>query len=200
MCEKLPRPRGRTLKRSNEELHAKYCKLAHWLVGRYKKKFNLTDERADDLEHSLLVKLFQAPTSYRNPAGIHLILRTKMFDLIEHMMLGEFDKEITVGLMQAPTRSDEAQAYRDRPDPTPHEERILDALHIPAVLGRLESLRSPERVVLGMSFGIDGFDEFDDYWIARRLGKTKQWVSMKRKQAVFKIQASMGLRQTGEGI
>lgn len=198
MPQRLRRLHGCSLKSSNEKLLEKYCKLAHWLVGRYKKKFQLSDERADDLEHSLLVVLFQAPAAYRNPAGIHLIFRTKLQDLIQAAL--KHEREISAGLMQAPERCDEDLPYEDRADQTPHEAIMHDALVAPVALARLEELRSPERVVLGLSFGLEGFEQMSDYWISRRLGKTEAWVAWKRKQAIFKLQASMGLAQTAEGL
>ena len=198
MPTRLERPRGRHLARSNEELLKKYCKLAHWLVGRYKRRFKLSDEQADDLEHSLLVVLFQAPTSYRNPAGIHLIFRTKLQDLIQAAL--KHEREISAGLMQSPERCEEPLPYEDPADPIPHEQRIHDALTAPAVLSKIDALSSPERAVLGLTYGVDGCEELDDYWIARRLGKTKAWVAWKRKQAIFKLQGLMGLRETAEGL
>jgi len=136
--------------------------------------------------------LFQAPSAYRNPAGIHLIFRTRLQNVMRTILKRE--AESPMGLMHF---GPGLKLIDKPPKLEPHLNGMGDLGH---ALKKLETLSSPERAVLGMSFGIDGYDEFGDYSIARRLGKTKSWVRWKRKRAIFKMQNAMGLKETEDGL
>ncbi len=183
---------GRRLKSSNEHLLKKYGNLAKYVAGKYAKSFRLTREQTEDLVQSLLVVIFRARPSYRNPKGISIILKTQASRLIRRTI--KHEPEIRMGLL----RGGEGLAVIDAPPPL--EPHLNGQADLPKALRNLERLTSPERVVLGMTYGIDGFGEFKDASIAIKVGRSKTWVSLKRKQAIFKLQASLGLERTQEGL
>ena len=183
---------GRRLKTSNERLLEKYGNLAKYVAGKYAKSFRLTREQTEDLVQSLLVVIFRARPSYRNPKGISIILKTQMRDLIRRTI--KHEPEIRMGLL----RGGEGLAIIDSPPALePHLNGHAD---LPRALRNLECLSSPERAVLGMTYGIDGYGDFSDATIAIKVGRSKTWVSLKRKQAIFKLQSSMGVSRSDVGI
>lgn len=183
---------GRRLKASNEQLLEKYGNLAKYIAGKYAKSFRLTREQTEDLVQSLLVVIFRARPSYRNPKGISIILKTQMRDLIRRTI--KHEPEVRMGLL----RGGEGLAIIDMPPPL--EPHLNGRADLPRALRNLDCLSSPERVVLGMTYGLEGFAEFSDASIAIKVGRSKSWVSQKRKQAIFKLQSSMGLNRSDAGV
>lgn len=185
---------GRRLKSSNEQLLQKYGNLAKHAVGKYARAFRLTRDQAEDLLHSLLVELFRAPRSYRNRRGISILIGSRIKDFT-YGFKGSLHRK-----RNRTVRLDDAFTEGDEPGILPDERKIHNSILAPAVLTQLEQLSSPERAVLGLSFGIEGHREMSDAMIAIRLGKPKEWVEMKRKQGIFKIQRLMGIERTAEGL
>jgi DNA-directed RNA polymerase specialized sigma subunit len=173
------------LKRSNEVLLKKYGNLAKFIAGKSARSFRLSREQTDDLYHSLLVLMFRAPNSYRNYRGISVIFKTRLNELIRRILKSE--QETYMGLIP------EGVGLKTIEPPTDPQSKLNISLDIPAMLARLDRLSSPERAVIGMSFGVDSYAEFSDDLIARRLGKKKSWVSQKRKAGIEKLRAEMGL-------
>jgi RNA polymerase sigma factor (sigma-70 family) len=183
---------GRRLKASNEILLERYGNLAKYVAGKYAKSFKLSREQTEDLVQSLMLVIFKARPSYRNPKGISIILKTQIRDLIGRTI--KHEPEIRMGLL----RGGEGLAMIDAPPAL--EPHLNGKADLPRALQNLDCLSSPERVVIGMTYGLEGFGEFSDTSIAIRVGRSKSWVSMKRKQAIFKLQNSMGLDRTDAGL
>ena len=188
----LRRLHGQRLKRSNERLLAQYGNLAKYIAGRYARSFRLSREQAEDLTQTLLAAIFRAPASYRNPKGISVILRTKGSNAIRQIIKSE--PEIRMGLLRG---GEGLKTLEEPPGLEPHLNGHGD---LGTALRFFDRLSSPERVVLSMSFGLDGFEEFRDDAIVRRLGKSKSWVSMKRRQALFKLQDFMKVPNSTDGL
>lgn len=187
------RLRGASLKSSNKKLLEKYGKLVRFVMVGYARRFRLSPEQREDFYQSLLVWLFKAPMEYRNYKGISLLLKHRWQRVMKEAI--RFEPEIAIGLMRGGEEGGQRLG-------APHglEPHLNGHGDLAQALSRLDCLSQRERIVVSMSFGIDGFEEFTDYWIARRLGKTKGWVEIQRRRAIFKMQQAMGLEKNDGGL
>ena len=189
-----PRLRGAALKRSNVRLHTEYVGLVKHIVGIQRRQFSLSASQSDDLEHSYLLCLFRSPASYRNKGGVYTILRTKRKELLRKVL--KHEPEISVGIM----RAGEGLDVLDVPSHNDIETEQNSRVDLALIQNYLDCLTGPERVVLGMTYGLDQYTAFPDTEIAKRLGKDVSWITRKRQRAILKLQEEMGLAQTLVGV
>lgn len=178
----LPRPRGAALASSNQRIVDNYGPLVRHVVGKRARAMRLSPEQTDDLFQSMMLALFNAPTSYRNYRGISLMLKHKMRRVIERTI--KFEPEITVGLMRS---SNELDKFTE-PSIAPKNGNGVD---FNIIVGQFGVLSSSERSVMSLLYGLEGFGDFSPALVAKKLGKDESWVHRKRESALCRLRSSL---------
>ena len=168
----LPRLSGAAQAASNIRIEREFGGLARTVAAKYGRLFRLSPEARQDLFHSILVELFKAPACYRNRAGVSLMLKHKMREIIRKAIKHE----------------PETSPWYSR---TPTGEISTVQMEHALVTRRLAVLTCSERVVLGLLFGLDGNDPFPVQRVAQKLGRPETWVRFKSETALQKLRQAL---------
>jgi RNA polymerase sigma factor (sigma-70 family) len=202
---------------SNQELVDKYGRLAGFLAWRFVRQNHkalpfkdqdhplLGTEDAEDLASAALVKLVRCPMEHRHEPGYVKTLITNAIINAWHKRLktlraerqarevwesGEFGPH--GGDRQAPG---EVTTLLERvPDSTDMELNIQSQMDSTLAAGRVTNLPAPERIVIELSFGLNGCKPVGLDRIAKKLGRSRWWAEVRLKKGIERLREDLQIK------
>ena len=195
---------------SDEQFIEKYRRLCGHIAWDFVKRSHrdvspiaLTQEDAEDFASCALLKLVKFPAKHRGkPYEKYYVQRT-----IENAITTAWRKRLKqLGMEQEATgRSMDLSIYDDGAGNRDNFGDIFDRLPGPdglagktqtkfdfaTVVALLPNLPNSERVVVELTFGLNGAEPFTRKRIAKKLGRTEWWTETKLRSAILRMRAQI---------
>ena len=178
-----------------------YGKLAEYVGDRFIRTYYLTDGEAEELQQEIKIALIKLPQKYRNKAGILVILRHRLRDIVRNMMPAgssgtllerRKSKEKLVGTFSDGAYDEDESSIMsitisDIASIMNKINRGADPNRDPEIIKALmEQIPASERAVVELTFGLDG-KAFSNRQIQKKLNRGKEWVDSRLNKGIERL-------------
>lgn len=186
---------------TDQELVEKYGQLCGHIAWDFVRKNpdQLKREDAEEFASAALLRLIKCPApKRRSKPYINVLIKN---EIIRHwhrrlrQLKREADDKIVLPAHANNDHDSGNERLMDRfPDPRPlHAELMHSAFDQAKVLQLLPELCESERVVIELSFGLNGAKSFSQERIAKKLGRTRYWVESRLQVGIKNLRILSGV-------
>lgn len=215
---------------SNQELVDKYGRLCGYVAWRFVRQNHkaqpfkdqaeplLGTADAEDLASAALVKLLKCPMEHRHePPYIRALISNAIINAW-HKRLKTLRAEVPPqentrllkrwaegGNAVRGTNNSQVDMHHEEildrvPDDGDIEEEIQSSMDSALAAERVNQLPIPERVVIELSFGLNGCKPCGIERIAKKLSRTKWWVQTRHDAGIKRLRENLGIKPANEPL